>query len=51
MLGLLLCFRDHVQWTDEERERAQQKAEENSKHKIPAEEQRMYLNPNIHQIC
>ncbi|XP_051566316.1 tRNA N(3)-methylcytidine methyltransferase METTL2-like [Myxocyprinus asiaticus] len=33
---------DHVQWTEEERERAQQKAEENSKYKIPVEEQCKY---------
>ncbi|KAI7809079.1 mRNA N(3)-methylcytidine methyltransferase METTL8 [Triplophysa rosa] len=33
---------DHVQWTEEEREIAQQKAEENSKHKIPVEEQTKY---------
>lgn len=34
-----LCLRDHVQWTEEEREKARQKAEENSKEKIPLEEQ------------
>ncbi|XP_077072829.1 tRNA N(3)-cytidine methyltransferase METTL8, mitochondrial [Siphateles boraxobius] len=33
---------DHVQWTEEEREKAQQKAEENSKEKIPVEEQSKY---------
>lgn len=33
---------DHVQWTEDERDRAQQKAEENSKYKIPVEEQTKY---------
>ncbi|XP_048048741.1 mRNA N(3)-methylcytidine methyltransferase METTL8 isoform X1 [Megalobrama amblycephala] len=33
---------DHVQWTEEEREKARQKAEENSKEKIPLEEQSKY---------
>lgn len=35
----MLCSRDHVQWTEEETEKARQKAEENSKEKIPVEEQ------------
>ncbi|ROI15931.1 Methyltransferase-like protein [Anabarilius grahami] len=33
---------DHVQWTEEEREKARRKAEENSKEKIPLEEQSKY---------
>uniref|UniRef100_A0A673LUA3 tRNA N(3)-cytidine methyltransferase n=1 Tax=Sinocyclocheilus rhinocerous TaxID=307959 RepID=A0A673LUA3_9TELE len=33
---------DHVQWTEEETEKARQKAEENSKEKIPVEEQSKY---------
>ena len=33
------CFRDHVKWTEEERQIACQKAEENSCVKIPLEEQ------------
>lgn len=32
-----------MQWTEEDREIAQQKAEENSEHKIPVEEQCMYF--------
>ncbi|XP_050974906.1 mRNA N(3)-methylcytidine methyltransferase METTL8 isoform X2 [Labeo rohita] len=33
---------DHVQWTEEETEKARQKAEDNSKEKIPVEEQSKY---------
>lgn len=35
----MLCFRDHVQWSDEEKEKARQKAEENSSVRIPLKEQ------------
>lgn len=32
-------FRDHVEWTEEEKEDAQQKAKENSSIRIPLKEQ------------
>lgn len=34
-----LYFRDHVQWTEEDKENAQQKAKENAFIQIPLEEQ------------
>lgn len=34
-----LCFRDHVKWSEEEKEKARQKADDNSSLRIPLEEQ------------
>lgn len=39
MFDDLFCFRDHVQWTEEELEDARQKAKENSAVRIPLKEQ------------
>uniref|UniRef100_A0A673YRS0 tRNA N(3)-cytidine methyltransferase n=1 Tax=Salmo trutta TaxID=8032 RepID=A0A673YRS0_SALTR len=38
----LLCFRDHVKWSEEEKEKARQKADDNSSLRIPLEEQGKY---------